>query len=106
MVDFRRKEIVLKVVAIVVVLIGFGSFAVGLFVRMIVNMDTSMFVRRFGPDGEEGWRTYDNLYGMSLNIVEVARFYTLAIYVVLGLGLVLSGVICMLWARDLKKLKS
>lgn len=99
----RKKEILLKVMSILAVLLGLAFATVGLFIRMIRGMDTSWFISRFGPNGEEAYRTYDKLYEMSLVLVGVANRYTMALYVTLGVGFLVFGITCGLWARDLKR---
>jgi hypothetical protein len=102
----NKKEILLKVVSVLAVLLGLASVAIGIFVRFIVNMDTRWFISRFGPNGEDVWRTYDKLYETTLPFVEAAGKRAIAFYVAVGLGLLIFGITCGLWVRDLRRSKN
>ena len=98
----KKKAGALIVISTITILLGIITFAVTLFINMILDMDNSWFISRFGPDGESEYRTYDKLYEMSLVLVNSANRYSIAFYISLGLGLVAFGVICGLWARDIR----
>ncbi|MBD3350529.1 MAG: hypothetical protein GF364_03485 [Candidatus Lokiarchaeota archaeon] len=97
----------IKIIGMSSIILGTLTFAVVIpFVHLMSEMDNKWFTSRYGPESTDmAYKTYENLYNMTLNIINTANKRLLYLEITLGTAFILLGIILTLLSKDRKKAK-
>ena len=102
----KNKRITLITISIISIIVSVLILGGTLLIETISRMNTGYMISRFGPDHRDPDNTYSDLYQMTLSTARYASKYALLFHMTLAIGLLVIGIICACWSRDLKQIKN